>query len=175
MIPFVGLSRTTGTVIGPGIELQSVRALTKLTKATEEPLFVFNSLAVWAQALMLNSTRLTIAAGMDLRRFFISPSAPISTRRPFCTASKPVTSGESGTKPVPNRNKASASDGAPDIVDHMGLKSWRSSWPISEYRCRRKAHGPRPRSRRCRMVDDQRRAVRGDEARGCHSTQSAHD
>src|ERR1700684_4552282 len=81
MIPFVGLSRTTGTVIGPGIELQSVRALTKLTKATEEPLFVFNSLAVWAQALMLNSTRVTHAAGMDLQRFFNSPS-PSARSRP---------------------------------------------------------------------------------------------
>ena len=55
------------------------------------------------------------------------------TNRNCRAAPGPVTSGESGTKPAPNRNMVSASDGAPDIVDHMGLRSSRSSWPISEY------------------------------------------
>jgi hypothetical protein len=55
------------------------------------------------------------------------------TNRNCRAAPAPVTSGESGTKPAPNRNMVSASDGAPDIVDHMGLRSSRSSWPISEY------------------------------------------
>src|SRR5271169_82188 len=61
MMPFVGFSRTTGTAIGPGLELQSGRAFKKLTTTTEEPLLVFNSFGVWGEAVVPDSARIATA------------------------------------------------------------------------------------------------------------------
>src|SRR5882724_5539652 len=56
--------------IGPGLELQSGRAFTKLTNTTGVPLFVFSSLGLWAWALDPDNT-IAIAAicTTHVRRF----------------------------------------------------------------------------------------------------------